>query len=715
MSFDRSKVMRNAERLVAQGKIGAAISEYQLLVEHDPRDFGTLNLLGDLYVKDSNKRAAIKCYKRVAEHYSQQGFAQKAIAIYNKISRLDPDSVEISAKLAELYKLKGSLSEAKSHYTTLAEHYMSKGWRAEALAMWKQIALLDPNNTSVYVSLAEAYLQDKELDNATEAFLEASGRFSRAGMNEEALSALKRALEAKPGDLKCLRELIHQSKALGRIEEAVNRIDSIFRENPRNRDVARLLIDCHVECGWPEAAESVLIKLVELEPANYPKFLDLVDIYLKRDDAASASRSFSMCAEHLLMAGKGEEFQKWVGEILAVDPRDLNSLRLSARYYTWKNDKNALKRALEKLYDAANDSESVDDGRYALSQLVSLAPQEETWSQRLSAFNAKYGFEDEQVESAVFAPSESMGLPLAAEQSVAGFEFVGEVAPSTSFNGKSTNGNGKHIPMNGNADVEMIGEFTTTFDGEVVEDAFAELSFESNGNGGGLSASALLELEKQIEGITFYIQNGYLELAEKTIQEARGTYGDRPELDQVLQHLNAEKSPGTAAASGVTVVTHEQVFEPVSKSLDLDEIRSEFGLEDLDTTDDGGDYDTHYQLAIAYQEMGLTEEAIKEYQDAISLVEPNDPLRRFFQCATLLGHCFMQSGMAHLSLTWYRRALETPGLQEEEKHGLWYELATAFEASGDFESASRYYEQVYAENVHFRDVSERIKTIATLS
>lgn len=162
------------------------------------------------------------------------------------------------------------------------------------------------------------------------------------------------------------------------------------------------------------------------------------------------------------------------------------------------------------------------------------------------------------------------------------------------------------------------------------------------------------------------------------------------------------------------MVTHEQVFEPVSKSLDLDEIRSEFGLEELDTSDDG-DYDTHYQLAIAYQEMGLTEEAIKEYQDAISLVEPGDPLRRFFQCATLLGHCFMQTGMAHLSLTWYRRALETPGLQEEEKHGLWYELAAAFEASGDYDNAARYYEQVYAENVHFRDVSDRIKSIAALS
>jgi tetratricopeptide (TPR) repeat protein len=117
-------------------------------------------------------------------------------------------------------------------------------------------------------------------------------------------------------------------------------------------------------------------------------------------------------------------------------------------------------------------------------------------------------------------------------------------------------------------------------------------------------------------------------------------------------------------------------------------------------------------MAVAYQEMGLIEEAIKEYQDAVSLVRPNDGTRRFFQCANLLGHCFMQSGMAHLSLTWYKRALETEGLSDEEKQGLWYELAGAFEAEGDTENAERYYEQVYAENVHFRDVGERIRNLS---
>ena len=164
MIFDKTKAMRNAEKYVVQGKLRAAIAEYKAVVGNDPRDIGTMNMLGDLYAKNMEKREAVECYLKVAEHYSTQGFAQKAIAVYNKISRLQPESIEVSTKLAELYKLKGSLSEARAHYTTRAEHYEKSGRRIEALSMWKQIALLDPNNTEVCVSLAESYLREGHRD-----------------------------------------------------------------------------------------------------------------------------------------------------------------------------------------------------------------------------------------------------------------------------------------------------------------------------------------------------------------------------------------------------------------------------------------------------------------------------------------------------------------------------------------------------------------------
>jgi TolA-binding protein len=77
--FDKTKAMRNAERYLSQGKIRDAITAYREVVENDPRDMVTLNMLGDLHTKGADNTAAVKCYRAVAEHYSEQGFAKRQL------------------------------------------------------------------------------------------------------------------------------------------------------------------------------------------------------------------------------------------------------------------------------------------------------------------------------------------------------------------------------------------------------------------------------------------------------------------------------------------------------------------------------------------------------------------------------------------------------------------------------------------------------------
>lgn len=676
--------MRNAERFIAQGKIRSAIDEYNKVVRHDPRDFGTLNMLGDLHVKESNTNEAVRCYTSVAEYYSKQGFAQKAIAIYNKIARLKPDSPEISEKLAELYKSKGSISEAKSHYTTLAEHYMSNGYRMEALAIWKQIGLLDPNNTSVYINLAEAFLAENELDEAAEAYGEAAERFARAADHQAAVDSLTKALAINPSNVNCLNSFVRELDLLGRGDEALEKLEQLLKSNPHNRDLARLLIDCHIRSNRPDQAEAVLIKLVEQEPANFNKFLELVAIYLERSEAAAASRALSMCAEHLLMGGHGQELETHLGSILSIDAKDLAALRMRARFYSWKRDKDGLTQALTNMASVAKDAGSVDDERYALSQLTMIVPHQTDYSDRLDAINEEHGFEENPFDETILQEQfgdETAELTLdddlastSLEAIAAELEIVRE---------------GDHSSSNGHVDVAGDGLMDAElerFSAEVADANEEEI----------LAPTPETLLEKELESIRFYIENEYFELAQRTLGELRERFGELPEFEALDIQLGGAVADQTSGA----------------RPLDLAEIRNEFGIDDIVETPDDGDYDTHYQLATAYQEMGLLEEAIKEYQDAINLVRPNDSTRRFFHCANLLGHCFMQKEMANLALTWYRRALETPELSADERQAMWYEIAQAYEAEGDIENAGRYFEQVYAENVDYRDVGERIKRLA---
>jgi len=673
--------MRNAERFIAQGKIRSAIDEYKQVVKSDPRDFGTLNMLGDLHAKEGSKDDAVRCYEKVAEHYGKQGFAQKAIAIYNKIQRIKPNSPEVSEKLAELYKSKGSVSEAKSHYTTLAEHYLKNGYRTEAYAIWKQIGILDPNNTQVFITVAEAYLEDNELDEAAEAYCEAANRFSRAADHSAAVDALIKALTINPTNVNSLNTFVKELNQLGRGDEAVEKLEDMLKSNPRNRDVARLLIDCHVACNRPDDAERVLVKLVEYEPSNYEKFLELVTMYLARREASAAARALTMCSEHMLMGGQSDELYTNLTAILDLDANELAAMRMLIRYHSWKRDKDALQETLIKMATVAQAANSIDDERYALSQLTIIVPHQTEFSDRLNAINKQHGFIDNPFDETILQEQLSdsavvdfdEALPAAAVE-IATVDFEIE------RNGKNDFGHSNFVA----ADLfeETIGQFSNA---DIVEDEVLAPTYET-------------DVDKELESLRFYIENEYFELAGRTLVELRNKFGDTPEFSEIEARLNnavANQNNG-------------------SKPLDIAEIRNEFGIDELDTieTIDDSDFDTHYQMGIAYQEMGLLEESIREYQDAIALVQPNDGTRRFFQCANLLGHCFTMNHMANLALTWYQRALETNDLNDDEKQGIWYELAHAYEAEGDVENAGRYFEQVYAENVDYRDVGERIKKLA---
>lgn len=690
MSFDKAKAMRNAERFVAQGKIRAAIAEYRSVVDNDSRDIATLNMLGDLYAKNSEKKEAVACYLQVADHYNSQGFSQKAIAIYNKISRIQPDSIEVSAKLAELHKVKGSLSEARSHYTTLAEHYQKNGRRLEALAMYKQIALLDPNNTEVCMNLADSYIRENQKDDALEAYAEAGARFSRQGKHEEAIRSLMKGFDIKSTDLRILNGLVKAQTALGRAGKATSLLEEILENEPYNRDVLYLLIECCIDSQNATAAEKAVVKLVEIEPANYPKFLDLIRIYLNVNDPESAARILTMSSEYLLAGGQSDECGKWINEILERDPAQLSGLRLLVRYNSWLKDENGFRLSLERLYSAASTRDSVDDERFALAQLVVIRPHETRFRDRLNEINEQFGYEDSVVDQELMAAQFDRGMQSNIDPE------TGEFLPDS-----------EDGVVDG-AVVEDLGGFEFIHADDPVDSSYAETD-----NSFALSPSAEQKIEKELESITFYIENDYNDLAEKALNELAAEFGDREEFAELRRKIGVEfteEKPVEAAVVIEEQAVEEKQEELIASTLGIDEIRSEFGLESGEDQDNE-DYETHYHTAIAYQEMGLLEESIREYQDAVSLVEPHDGTRRFFQCSNLLGHCFLQNGKPKHAITWFERALDTPDISDEEHHGLWYELALAHEANNDETNAARYFEQVYAENVDFRDVSERVKNL----
>jgi tetratricopeptide (TPR) repeat protein len=118
------------------------------------------------------------------------------------------------------------------------------------------------------------------------------------------------------------------------------------------------------------------------------------------------------------------------------------------------------------------------------------------------------------------------------------------------------------------------------------------------------------------------------------------------------------------------------------------------------------DYETHYNLGIAYKEMSLTDEAISEFQRAAK--SPQYAV----ECCSMLGLCFLEKGLPQLAIKWYSKGLETPNIREEDRLGVQYDLANLYADVGDRESAYRTFLEIYGSNASFRDVGERLKELA---
>ena len=134
---------------------------------------------------------------------------------------------------------------------------------------------------------------------------------------------------------------------------------------------------------------------------------------------------------------------------------------------------------------------------------------------------------------------------------------------------------------------------------------------------------------------------------------------------------------------------------------DFDEMLRRFKQGVAENVDEE-DYDSHYDLGVAYKEMGLTDEAIAEFQKALR--GDSNRVRSY----EALGQCFVEKGQLQVAVTLLRRAVETTGADDQQLVGVLYLLGYASEVLARHADALGYYQRVFAVDIEFRDVAQRV-------
>jgi tetratricopeptide (TPR) repeat protein len=179
-------------------------------------------------------------------------------------------------------------------------------------------------------------------------------------------------------------------------------------------------------------------------------------------------------------------------------------------------------------------------------------------------------------------------------------------------------------------------------------------------------------------------------------------------LDRVT--ASSEAPPKTPAASPMGVIPPPAHPAPGASQLSgLLEEMEDAGAAAVAAAKD--DPETHYNLGVAFREMGLLDEAIGEFQKVVKGGGKGAFPPNFLQSCSLLAICFMEKRMPAIAVRWYLRALEMPGLDEDALMALQYDLGAAYEQSGNSRDALERYTEVYSQNIDFRDVAEKIREL----
>jgi tetratricopeptide (TPR) repeat protein len=772
MGFDKTKALRAAEKHIAQGKIPAAIQEYSKIVEHDPRDFSALNMLGDLYSRIKKIPEAISCFTRIADHYCDQGFAPKAIAIYKKIERLDPGKTEVATKLAALYSQLGLIAEARAQYLIVADIFSRTGQAQQVLTVLKKIADLDPNNADIRLKLANSYKVEGFKDEAVDAFIQAGQQLLSRNMHDQAIAAFNQALEIRPHDPQALSGLVSAHSAIGSLDEVTDLLERITTDHPDNIELLSLLARAYTEMQNAMAAERVVERLVEQEPTNYERFLDVVTLHLNQSNPEAAIRVLSRIVEPMLTAREDEQLLKLLNEALTFDRNHIASLRMLARIHTWQRDDDRLRSTLERLAEAAENSGHTDDELYAYSQLIRLMPDHPFYKKRYAELGGQVETSTPLRNEPEYAPSFTKveevptfeSFMVSYEESVVetpveqGAEFEwnsSAIDPDPTF----TQSNGS-FAINESSNRVSSGFQEFDFSTSYTEESPAVPTPTPEYTQPAAKDNPLLRQE--LESVDFYLAQGYLDIARDTLDMLERQFGPHTEITnrrKQLPPITQDLSKGTSdlvappveesfviensftsfdITEGVSEIneTVEPVNEwnispqqpapvisqpplpPANAGIDaglaavFDEFRSALEIDEAPASD--SDYETHYNLGIAYQEMELLDEAVEEFQTAIGIVSPQDGTPRYLQCCNMLGHCFMRKGIWKLAIMWFQKGLEAPGHTEEEYQALRYELATAYEQMGNLERAIEVFTEVYGINVSYRGVAEKLRELETL-
>ena len=264
MAVDKNKIIAEATKLVQKGAYDKAIAQYQRILAEDPKEVRSLLKVAELYQKKGDDKPAAQAFERVAETYAEQGFFLKAVAVYKQVVKIDPDDVRVNERLAGLYQQLGLMSDAMGQLQFMAAAYEKAGDGAKLTDVLRRMVDLDPDNIASSIKLGELYARSGQQQPALECFRRAADYLKKHSRADEYLKVAERIAAISGEDLGLTRELAHIYLAKGDTKRALAKLQLCFKADPKDVETLQLLAQAFRDLGQTTKTISVYKELAHV-------------------------------------------------------------------------------------------------------------------------------------------------------------------------------------------------------------------------------------------------------------------------------------------------------------------------------------------------------------------------------------------------------------------------------------------------------------------
>jgi len=383
MSDKRVALLKRANKLFRQGKADAAVKEYKKILEIKPDDLEVRRIVGDLELRQNNNKGAIEQFEWISDYYLKEGFFAKAIAMFKRITRIDPNYESALFKLAELYTKQGLVMEAKQIYLDIAEECKRQNNQKKALGMYKKILEFDRANIKMRLLLADNYLKEKLENDAVNEYVTAADIILNKKDFRRAEELLLTTL-AKVKHLRIIEKLISLYTKSNEDEKAIKLIKEQGLELLKNIDLLKVVGELYLKKNMMNEAEKIFLKIADLDPGETEIILRLGKVYIQREDYDRAFNLFLPIIEKNIKNKKYDESGNLLRFIIASNNSYLPALTKLAEIFKISGKTNNLIALNESLIPVYEEKGMIQELKRTLEELIQLSDTPFSYEEKLA-------------------------------------------------------------------------------------------------------------------------------------------------------------------------------------------------------------------------------------------------------------------------------------------------------------------------------------------